>query len=121
MERIDDQATFDLLRRANERFGSFFTRFSGAPVEGSDEEVEALLQVEQAMRSVGLFLDGSLQKNEAPAVREELARYRANLVRLQQELAGMQESAFACRARVANQRNHLRAAKEWCEASRTTT
>ncbi len=47
MERIDEQASLELLRRANERFRRFFARFSGAPVLGTHEEVEALLQVEQ--------------------------------------------------------------------------
>ncbi|MGO9562471.1 MAG: hypothetical protein ACLPPV_07460 [Candidatus Korobacteraceae bacterium] len=56
MERIDDQASLELLRHANERFNLFFTRFSGAPVLGTDEEVESLLQVEQILQSVGSFL-----------------------------------------------------------------
>ena len=35
MERIDQHDRLQLLRRANERFGRFFARFSGAPVLGT--------------------------------------------------------------------------------------
>jgi len=121
MERVDDQAGLEALRRANERFGRFFARFSGAPVLGTDEEVEALLQVEATLQSVGAFLDGRLQRSQAAAVRDELARYRANLVRLRHELASMQSAANSCRARLIARQKHLHAAQAWCAASRATT
>ncbi|MGD0930716.1 MAG: hypothetical protein ABR902_08705 [Candidatus Korobacteraceae bacterium] len=121
MERIDDQASLELLRRANERFRRFFARFSGAPVLGTDEEVEALLQVEQSLQSVGALLDGRLQGNKSTAICDELAGYRTNLVRLRQELAIMQSAALSCRARLAMRQKHLQAAKAWCTASRATS
>jgi len=121
MERIDDQAALELLRRANDRFGRFFARFSGAPVLGTDEEVEALLQVERTLQSVGAFLDGRLQRSQAAEVRDELERYRQNLLRLRQELAVMQNAAMGSQARLLARQKHLHAAKAWCAASRATT
>jgi hypothetical protein len=121
MERIDEQASLELLRRANDRFGHFFARFSGAPVLGTDEEVEALLQIERTLQSVGVFLDGRLQRNKAVQVCDELARYRVNLVRLRRELAHMQNAAIGCRAQLASRQKHLQAAKAWCTASRETS
>ncbi|MGA2373077.1 MAG: hypothetical protein ACLP3R_04750 [Candidatus Korobacteraceae bacterium] len=121
MERIDDQASLELLRHANERFNLFFTRFSGAPVLGTDEEVESLLQVEQILQSVGSFLDGRLQRSKTEQVCDELARYRVNLIRLRHELAYMQSAAISCRERLASRQEHLRAAKAWCSASRATS
>ena len=121
MERIDQYDSLQLLRRANERFGRFFTRFSGAPVLGTDEEVEALLQVENTLQSIRGYLDGRLQGNQTVAVRDELARYRANLVRLRHELAVMQNAAMGCRARLSERNKHLHAAQAWCAASRSTT
>jgi len=121
MERLDEHDSLLLLRRANERFARFFARFSGAPVLGTGEEVEALLQVEYTLRSVGCLLDGRLQKSAIPAVRDELARYRANLVRLRQELATMQSATVACRARLFAREKHLNSAQAWCAASRATT
>jgi hypothetical protein len=118
MERIDDQANLQLLRRANDRFRRFFARFSCAPILGSEEEVEALLQVENALRSVGAFLDGRLQRSQAAQVRDELTRYRTNLVRLRQELANMRSAAIGCRTRLASRQKHLQAARAWCAASR---
>jgi hypothetical protein len=121
MERIDDQASLELLRRANERFSRFFARFSGAPVLGTDEEVESLLQIEQTLQSVGAFLDGRLQDNKSSHICAELARYRTNLVRLRHELACMQNAAISCRGRLAARQKHLQAAKAWCAASRATS
>lgn len=121
MERIDDYDSLQLLRRANDRFTRFFARFSGAPVLGTDEEVEALLQVEHTLQSVRGYLDGRLQGSQTVTVRDELARYRANLVRLHHELAVMQNAALGCRARLAERNKHLQAAQAWCAASRATT
>jgi hypothetical protein len=120
MERIDENDSLQLLRRANDRFGRFFARFSGAPVLGTNEEVEALLQVENTLQSVRAYLDGRLQSSQTAAVRDEIARYRANLIRLRHELAIMQNSALGCRARLAARNKHLHAAQAWCEASRAT-
>jgi hypothetical protein len=121
MERIDEHDRLQLLRRANERFGRFFARFSGAPVLGTQEEVEALLQVESTLQSIRGYLDGRLQHSQSTAVRDELARYRANLVRLHHELAVMQDAALGCRARLSARQKHLHAAQAWCAASRATT
>ncbi len=121
MERIDDRANLELLRRSNERFDRFFARFSGAPVLGTDEEVAALLQVESMLKSVGALLDGHLQRSQAVPLRDELARYRANLVRLHHELDNMQNAAAGCRDRLLARQKHLHAAQAWCAASRATT
>jgi hypothetical protein len=121
MERLDDNAALELLRRANARFGQFFRRFSGAPVLGSEEEVSALRQMEQTLQSVGALLDGRLQESSDSTLRQELARYRENLIQLRGELAAMQQSADGCRARLHSRQKHLHAAKAWCAASRATT
>ena len=96
MERIDEYDSVQLLRRANERFSRFFARFSGAPVLGTVEEVEALLQIENTLQSVRPYLDGRLQNNQTAQVRDEIARYRANLVRLHNELRAMHISTSFC-------------------------
>jgi len=121
MERIDDYDRLQLLRRANERLGRFFARFSGAPVLGTQEEVEALLLVQGTLQSVGALLDGRLQSSRTVEVRDELALYRANLVRLRNELGVMQNAANSCRARLLARNKHLQAAQAWCAASRATT
>lgn len=121
MERLDEFDRLQSLRRANERFGRFFARFSGAPVLGTDEEVEALRQVESSLQSVGALLDGRLQSSRTVQVRDEIARYRVNLLRLRHELAVMQSAASDCRTRLLDRQKHLRAAQAWCAASRGTT
>jgi hypothetical protein len=122
MERMtnDEQAGVELLRQANQCFGLFFARFSGVPVVGADEEVKAMIQVENALRAVGPYLDGRLQGNPVDEVQQELTRYRENLLRLRLELAAMESSALDTRARLSARQNHLAAAKEWCAASRAT-
>ena len=42
---MSDTVRLETLQRANSCFARFFERFCGAPVLGSEEEVEALLQV----------------------------------------------------------------------------
>ena len=121
MERLDDYDNLQLLRRANERLARFFARFAGAPVLGTQEEVEALLQVESAMQSIAALLDGGLQNPRTAEVRDEVAQYRANLVRLRDELAIMQNAATKCRQRLLARNQHLQAAQAWCAASRATT
>lgn len=110
----------DLLRRANARLENFFARFSGAPVLGTDEEVEALLQVERAMRSIGTLLGKGLEESKDAETQQELARYRAHLLRLRRELAIMQDSAAGSRARLSARQKHLHAAQAWCAASCAT-
>jgi len=110
----------DLLRRANVHLENFFARFSGAPVLGTNEEVEGLLRVERALHSVRAPLDGGLQESNDRETLDELARYRANLLRLRRELAIMQESAAGCQARLFVRQKHLHAARAWCAASRAT-
>ncbi len=118
MERINDNANLELLRRANACFSRFFERFSNAPVLGSDEELRALQQIEQMLQSVGSLLDGRLQSTTNREVRQALGRYRQNLIQLRSELAIMEASAIVCRVRLDSRRAHLYAAKAWCAASR---
>jgi len=121
MERIDDYDRLQVLRRANERLSRFFARFSGAPVLGTEEEVEGLLQVEGALHSVSALLDGRLQDSRTAEMRDEVARYRANLIRLRNELGVMQDAASSCKSRLVTRNKHLLAAQAWCAASRSTT
>jgi hypothetical protein len=109
-----------VLRRANARLSSFFTRFSGGVVLGAQEELRMLLQVEHTLRSIEVLLQQGLQESADRETREELVTYRANLVRLQRELAVGQDSAMANRARISARQNHLQAARAWLAASRTT-
>ncbi len=120
MGRLDTDQGLDLLRRANAQFAQFFQRFSGAPVMGTGEEVAALLQLERTLQSVGALLDGRLQASTDQEVRQDLGRYRQNLIRLRDELARMQESAAGCRLRLDSRLKHLHAAQAWCAASRGT-
>jgi hypothetical protein len=116
MERLN-QNDLDVVRQANVRLRRFLDR-SGAPVSGTNEEVEALLQVEEILQSVGVLLDSGVQKVDDLAVREELVRYRENLLLLRGELSVMQESATAFRAHLYSRQDHLQAVKAWCVASR---
>jgi hypothetical protein len=118
MERINDSASLELLRRANGCLSRFFERFSNAPVLGSDEELRALQQVEEMLQSVGALLDGRLQGAADRDVLQALDRYRENLLHLRSELAMMEASAIVCRVRLDSRRRHLYAAKAWCAASR---
>jgi hypothetical protein len=87
---------------------------------GHVEEVEALLRLEETLRSVGVLLDGGVQNSSDTEIREELARYRENLVSLRRELSVLQDAATACRARLHLRQQHLQAAKAWCIASQQT-
>lgn len=120
MERMNMDDARDLLRSANARLENFFTRFSGAPVLGTNQEVEALLQVEDALRSVRALLRPCLKESNECEIQAELARYRTNLMRLRHELAIMHESAAGCRARLFARQNHLQAARAWCAATRAS-
>ncbi len=118
MECISDGASLELLQRANSCFGRFFEQFAGVPVTGGDDELHALLQVQEMLESVGALLDGRLQSASKRDVREALGCYRENLVRLRRQLAIMQESAIARRARLDSRREHLDGAQAWCAVSR---
>ncbi len=118
MERLNYDSTLDLLRRANSCFSRFFARFSGAPVLGTADEVNALLRIEQTLRSVGALLKTDLPKSDDQEIRAELASYRENLLRLRHELAVMQGSALGCQARLFARGKHLHAAQAWCAAAR---
>ena len=119
MERINDSASLDLLRRANSCFGRFFAQFSGAPAAGSDDELRALLQLHEMLEAVGAVLDGRLQATAGQDTREALGCYRENLIHLQRELAVMEESVISRRARLDSRREHPYGAKDWYVVSRT--
>jgi hypothetical protein len=118
--RPDPAASLELLRSANESFRRFFGHFAGMPVRGTEDEVEAMLQVEHTLRSVGRFLKGDLNATRDDEMGEEIARYRENLLRLRRELSAMQSSAHRSRARLFTREEHLHAAQAWCEANRST-
>ncbi len=110
----------ELLRQANASLVHFFERSTGASEVGHVEEVEALSQLEETLRSVGVLLDEGVQNSSDTNIREELAHYRANLVSLRRELSVLEDAATACRARLHLRQQHLQAAKAWCIASRQT-
>jgi hypothetical protein len=118
MECIDDSLNLKLLQRANVCFAAFFERFSGAPSAAPDDELRALLQLHEALESVGALLDGRLQSAISHEVCPALDCYRQNLVRLRSQLAIMQQNAIARRERLDCRQEHLRGAKAWCVASR---
>jgi hypothetical protein len=116
----DPAGILELVRSANDSFRSFFQRYAGMPVRGTDEEVEAMLEVESTLRAVGRLLRGDLKVSRDGEMGEELACYRDNLLRLRQELCSMQRSARQTRARLFTREEHLHAAQAWCETNRST-
>src|SRR5271165_3114478 len=114
MERLNTAACLDVWRHANVHLTNYFARFSGAPVLGTREEVEALLHVERTLRSVATLLEQGVHRCSDPVIREELASYGNHLIRLRRELAIMQNSAAGCQARLLARQKHLHAAQAWC-------
>jgi hypothetical protein len=120
MERLEKVSTLDHLRDANEDFRNFFARFGGLPVEGNDEELKAMLQIERTLRSVGALLHGDVLTAKNVDLNRELREYRENLLRLRDELRRMESSATACRSRLFTREQHLRATRAWCATARST-
>jgi hypothetical protein len=118
MGRLDEGACLELLRKTNVDLRGFLDRSSGVPVLGTNEEVDAMLRLEHALKSVGALLSEGVQSYSDSALREEFARYGENLLQLRQDLAAMQQSAQVCWERVRSRQDHLRSAKDWCAASR---
>jgi len=117
---MSNEPCLNVLLTANARLANFFDRFSGMPVQGTQQEVEALSQVELALHSVGNLLNQGVQQSNDKKVREELAKYGTHLLRLQRELAVMQGVAADCRARLSARQKHLQAAQAWCNASQAS-
>jgi hypothetical protein len=109
----------DILRQANQSLRDFLARNCDS-AQGSDEEVRAMLQVEQTLRAVGVKLD-YLRHSDRDDVRLELGLYRDHLLRLRQQLGILQQSAAECQARLLVREKHLRAAQAWCASTRATT
>ena len=118
--RVEPGVSLELLRSANQSFARFFAHFAGAPVQGTEEEVVAMCELEQTLHAVGRVLKNNLQASQDDELRNEIARYRDNLVRLRQELFAMQNSAVRCRERLSGRGEHLHAARAWCAATRST-
>ncbi len=119
MERINEVSNLDLLRDANEGFRNFFARFGGLPVEGNEEEVQAMFQIERTLRSVGTLLESGIQLAKNSELHRQLAEYRENLLRFREELRRMEGSANACRSRLASREQHLQATRAWCATARS--
>ncbi len=119
MDSLNHDNELILLRHANRHLHRFFARFSEAPVLGTEEEVAELLQLERTLHSISSLLN-DLQKRKDRAIHDELAIYRANLLRLRDELTNMQDSALACQGRLLARQKHLHAAQAWCAAARVT-
>ncbi len=119
---MNDSRHLDLLCQANASIIRFLMRSSDSPAAGSGEELQALLQMEETLHSVGLALrDGRLQDvAQDPDIREQISLYCENLMSLRRELSVMQEAAIACRTRLYRRQHHLQAVKDWCTASRET-
>lgn len=109
-----------LLRRANLRLDRFLMHFARAAVLGTDKEVEAVLEVQRTLESVGALLQQDIQHSNDEEVQSELAIYRANLIKLRRALAELQDAAISCRARLFARQKHLQAAQAWCAVSRAT-
>ena len=120
MERIEGTSSLDVVRNANDRFRNFFARFAGLPVEGNEEELRAMLQIERTLRSVGALLESGIVNSKSAALRRELGEYRDNLLRLREELRRMESSATASRSRLFTREQHLNATRAWCAAARST-
>jgi hypothetical protein len=120
MERIEEISSLDRLRDANEGFRNFFARFGGLPVEGNEEELKAMLQIEHTLRSVGALLESGISTAKNSEIHRELAEYRENLLRFRDELRRMEGSAAASRARLFTREQHLRATRAWCATARST-
>lgn len=118
MERITETSSIEVLRNANEGLERFFERFAGTPVVGTDEELQAMLRIEQTLKAVGALLENGSQASADAAVRQELAVYRRNLVRLRHELGLMANCTSEARGRLVTRATHLQAARAWCAASR---
>jgi hypothetical protein len=121
MANRDVDRDLQMLQGANLLFSQFFQRFSGSPVLGTDEEVQAMRQIEHSLQSVALALDSGLPNSVRPEVREELVRYRTNLLHMRQELIRMEISANEGRACLQARQKQMRAARAWCAASRAIT
>lgn len=119
MERLDEISSLDHLRDANERFRNFFARFAGLPVEGNEEELKAMIQIERTLRSVGGLLDSGLPAVKSGELQRELAQYRENLLHLREELRRMENSATVCRGRLFTREQQLRATQAWCATARS--
>jgi hypothetical protein len=118
MECLNDGVKLEVLQHANDSFAPFFERFAGVTVAASEEELPALLQLQQALDSVSALLDGRLQGASSNEVRVALDCYRRNLMRLHSQLASMQQSALAYRKRLDYRQAHLHRARAWCTGSR---
>jgi hypothetical protein len=119
MARLEEVSSFDLVRRANEAFYVFFERFAGMPVEGTEDELRAMLEIEQTLNSMGAALEGGM-RNTSNELHHELAEYRENLLRLRDELRRMENSATKTRGRLFTREQHLQATRAWCDAARST-
>ncbi len=108
----------DILRKANQSLREFLAR-NAAASPGSDEDVRAMVRMEQTLRAVGVELD-RLQASDDVEVRVELGLYRDHLLRLRQQLGVLQKSATECQARLFVREKHLRAAQAWCASARAT-
>ena len=120
MERMNSRNECELLRGANQQLDRFLMRFAPAAVSGTKEEVEAILQLQRTLKSVGALLRHDVQHSQDGEVQSELAIYRANLIKLRRGLAALQDSAASCQARLLARQRHLNAAQAWCVASQTT-
>ena len=121
MERIDDSASLKVLHRANTCFAGFFAHFSATSTAGPDVELRALLQLHEALQSVGTLLDGRLQRSLNREISVALDCYCQNLIRLRSQLVLMEQSAMNRRERLDLRQQHLSGARAWCVASRAIT
>jgi hypothetical protein len=100
MGRAKRNRCLKLLRHANARLERFFARVSQQITLHPQEELDILLQVERTVRAVGALLSAGVAQNDELVLRKQLARYRANMVRLRHTLASMQAGNCECQGRL---------------------
>jgi len=120
MERLDECNRVELLKDTNARLGQFFTRFEGRAVSGSDQEVEALRQLERLLQRAGALLHTDLKRAAGADLLSEVDHYRQNLLRLRAQLDAMQSSTLEARERLISRDKHLQSLRDWCAATRST-
>jgi hypothetical protein len=113
-------ATSEPLRAANRKIDAYLARFSAAPVCGSDQERDALVELHAALESAGSVVR-TARSPETQAGGDELVRYRNNLVRLHAVLRRMHGDALILKAAVLQRQRHLDLAKRWYCTSLAST
>lgn len=118
MERVMAFEELSILQHANHVILEFLGRYAGRPVQGTQQEVRALCEIEATVRSVGAILHAGQPSAMPQPVSAELTMYRENLTRLHNELACLQISASERLNGCEGRRDHLNGLQLWYRALR---